>query len=163
MRLILSLCALALAAACTTETMQTTATSGIPAPAAAAAVAPAATSNAGLLALVNDYRATQGLSGLATTASLDAAALAHARDMASNGFFSHTGSGGSTVGSRTRATGCSWTGVSENIAMGQTTASEAMATWIASPGHRRNILGPYTQFGQARVGNIWVNVFASGC
>jgi uncharacterized protein YkwD len=159
MRLILSLCALFLATACTTETMQTTATSTAP----ALAAAPAATSDAGLLALVNDYRATQGLPRLASTAALDAAALGHARDMTSNGFFSHTGSGGSTVGSRTRATGCSWTGVSENIAMGQTTPSAAMTIWINSPGHRRNILGPYTQFGEGRVGNTWVTVFANGC
>jgi uncharacterized protein YkwD len=162
MRLTVSLLALSILAACTTQTMQSpTATSTATAPALAAA--PAATSDAGLIALMNDYRASQGRAPLAPAASLDAAALAHARDMTQNGFFSHNGSGGSTVGSRTRAAGCSWTGVSENIAQGQTTPSQAMTTWIASDGHRRNILGSYTQFGEARVGNTWVAVFASGC
>lgn len=159
MRHIVTLFALAALAACTTQTMQTTATSTAP----ALAAAPAATSGAGLLSLVNDYRATQGKGPLVSTASLNAAAAAHAQDMVNNAFFSHTGSGGSTVGSRTRANGCSWSGVAENIAQGQTAPSAAMTTWINSDGHRRNLLGPYTQFGEARIGNTWVAVFASGC
>jgi uncharacterized protein YkwD len=159
MRPIVTLFALVALAACTTETMQTTATSTAP----ALAVAPAAASDAGLLSLVNQYRASQGLGPLTSTASLNAAAASHAQDMTSNGFFSHTGSGGSTVGSRTRAAGCSWSGVAENIAQGQTAPSAAMTTWINSDGHRRNLLGPYTQFGEARIGNTWVTVFASGC
>ena len=161
MRPIVILLSLSALAACTTETMQTTATSTAPTP--ALAVAPAAASDAGLLALVNDYRASQGQGPLASSAALDAAAAAHVQDMVNNAFFSHTGSGGSTVGSRTRAAGCSWSGVAENIAQGQTAPSAAMTTWINSDGHRRNLLGPYTQFGEARIGNTWVAVFASGC
>jgi uncharacterized protein YkwD len=127
------------------------------------AAVPAATADAGLLALVNGYRASQGLPALRSAAALDAAAMAHARDMTSKGFFGHTGSNGSTVGARVRSQGCSWTGVAENIATGQQTPEAAMTTWLNSPGHRRNIMGPYTQMGQARVGNTWVTVFASGC
>ncbi len=161
MRHIVTLFAIAALAACTTQTVQTTATSTAPAPALAAA--PAAASSAGLLALVNEYRATQGKGPLVSSPALEAAAAAHAQDMVNNAFFSHTGSGGSTVGSRTRAAGCSWSGVAENIAQGQTAPSAAMTTWINSDGHRRNLLGPYTQFGEARIGNTWVAVFASGC
>jgi uncharacterized protein YkwD len=38
-----------------------------------------------------------------------------------------------------------------------------VAAWGASPGHRRNMLAPYKQFGAARIGDTWVLVLASGC
>lgn len=160
MRLPISLLALALVAACTTTTAPSV-TSSANAPAMSAV--PAASTDAGLLPLVNSYRASQGLPALRSVAALNAAALTHARDMNSKGFFSHTGSNGSSVGTRVRTAGCSFTGVAENIAMGQTNPTAAMTIWLNSPGHRRNIMGPYTQMGQARVGNIWVTVFANGC
>lgn len=163
LRLPVACLALVLAASCTTQTVSTTTTgtptSGTPAMAAA----PVATTDADLLALVNSYRASQGLPALRSASALNNAALAHARDMTSRGFFGHTGSNGSTVGARVRNAGCSWTQVAENIATGQPTPNAAMSTWLNSPGHRRNITGPYSQMGQARVGNTWVTVFASGC
>lgn len=40
--------------------------------------------------------------------------------------------------------------VGENIAMGQRSATEALRSWMDSPGHRANILNPrYTQIGIA--------------
>jgi len=39
-------------------------------------------------------------------------------------------------------------GVTENIAMGQTSASEATASWMQSSGHRANMLGG----GHTRIG-----------
>jgi uncharacterized protein YkwD len=160
MRLPACLAALALAAACTTGTTPAAT------PTTGAAVPPAATSpttGAGLLVQANAFRADQGLAPLRADAALDAAALAHARDMATNGFFSHAGSDGSTVGNRARMPGCTWTGLSENIAKGQTTPEAAMSAWIASPGHRRNLLGPYERMGQARAGDLWVAVFGTTC
>ena len=38
--------------------------------------------------------------------------------------------------------------VAENIAMGQTNSSEAVRSWMNSPGHRANMLNP----GYSRVG-----------
>ena len=130
--LTLGLCALLLAGACTTQTVSTT-----NAPAAASTGAPATTA-AGLLGPTNAFRASQGLPPLRPDPRLDAAALAHARDMAANGFFAHAGSDGSTVSDRARVPGCTWTGLAENIASGQTSPEAATAAWINSPGHRRN-------------------------
>ena len=160
MRLPVCLAALSLAAACTTGAMPaTTPTAGPAVPPAAASP----TTGAGLLAQANAFRADQGLAPLRADATLDAAALAHARDMAANGFFSHSGSDGSTVGNRARVPGCTWTGLSEHIAKGQTTPEAAMSAWIVSPGHRRNLLGPYERMGQAQAGDLWVAVFGTAC
>ncbi len=35
----------------------------------------------------------------------------------------------------------------ENIAAGSFSLESLMRSWMKSPGHRRNILGPYTQIG----------------
>jgi uncharacterized protein YkwD len=40
-------------------------------------------------------------------------------------------------------------GATENIAMGQSSASEAVADWMRSDGHRANILGSHTRIGVA--------------
>ena len=43
-------------------------------------------------------------------------------------------------------------GVTENIGMGQTSASEAVSSWMQSSGHRANILGGgHTRIGVAMV------------
>ena len=112
---------------------------------------------------VNAFRAVEGEGTLRRNAKADAAALAHARDMARQGFFGHKGSNGSSVGGRLKAAGCRFTGAAENIAKGQRSDAEVVAAWVASPGHRRNMLAPYDQYGAARIGDIWVLVLASGC
>jgi uncharacterized protein YkwD len=161
--------ALIVTAACTTQT--TVVSTGAPIPTiagptvatSALAVAPVAGSDAALFDLVNDFRAAQGRSPLATDAAVAAAARAHAQDMVNAGFFSHSGSNGSTVGTRLRTAGCDWTAAAENIAQGQTGPEAAMTTWINSAGHRANLLGAYTEVGAAQIGTTWVLVFAAGC
>ena len=112
---------------------------------------------------VNAFRAGEGEAPLRRNAKADAAALAHARDMARQGFFGHEGSNGSSVGARLKAAGCRFTGAAENIAKGQRSDAEVVAAWAASPGHRRNMLASYDQYGAARIGDTWVLVLASGC
>ena len=112
---------------------------------------------------VNAFRAGEGEAPLRRNAKADAAALAHARDMARQGFFGHEGSNGSSVGARLKAAGCRFTGAAENIAKGQRSDAEVVAAWATSPGHRRNMLAPYDQYGAARIGDTWVRVLASGC
>lgn len=112
---------------------------------------------------VNAFRAVEGEGTLRRNAKADAAALAHARDMARHGFFGHKGSNGSSVGGRLKVAGCRFTGAAENIAKGQRSDAEVVAAWVASPGHRRNMLAAYDQYGAARIGDIWVLVLASGC
>ncbi|OBY25501.1 CAP domain-containing protein [Leisingera sp. JC1] len=115
---------------------------------------------------INGLRADSGLPPLAYSAGLEKAALAHAGDMARKGFFSHTGSSGSTLGTRLTHAGYGWCAAAENIAMGQPGLAEAMASWQASRGHRRNMLSrEVTEFAIARgAGNVWVMVLARpGC
>jgi uncharacterized protein YkwD len=93
---------------------------------------------------------------------LAAAAYRHAKDMADKDYFAHQGSDGSKVGDRVTASGYTWKGVAENIAKGQRSIEEVMQGWKNSPGHCRNMMHPkYTEMGMARVGNIWVQVFAT--
>ncbi|THC44296.1 CAP domain-containing protein [Massilia sp. Mn16-1_5] len=80
--------------------------------------------------------------------ALAAAALAHSRDMAARRHFGHQGSDGSMVASRATRSGYSWRLVGENIAAGQTSAAEAVAGWIESPGHCANLMNPlFTEMG----------------
>lgn len=70
------------------------------------------------------------------------AALGHARDMIAASFFAHTGSNGSTVGTRVTAAGYNWSTVAENIAAGQPTVASVMSAWMASDGHCANVMNP---------------------
>lgn len=81
---------------------------------------------------VNGERAKYGLGALSVDSGLTHAACIRAAEITRQ--FSHTrpdGSGWSTVSSRARG---------ENIAMGYNSADKVMAAWLASEGHRANIL-----------------------
>ena len=116
--------------------------------------APAADANAvalRVLELVNDARSRPRSCGgrrynaappVKPDATLKATAAAHAKDMARHGRMTHDGSDGSTPAERATRAGYPWRFVAENVAAGQTTADEVVATWIASPGHCANIMNP---------------------
>lgn len=115
---------------------------------------------------VNASRAEAGRGALRLNAQLTQAAAAHARDLAKTGAFSHTGSNGSSVGDRVRGQGYGFCFVAENIAKGQGSLEQVLSGWMASPGHRRNILAKEArEFGLVRgPGNLWVMVLAKpGC
>lgn len=105
-----------------------------------------------MLARVNAHRAAGascGSSGTfgATTAlawngPLTQASLVHSDDMVSRNFFSHTGSDGSSAGTRATAAGYTWSTWGENIAAGQPTVASVVQAWMASPGHCANIMNP---------------------
>ena len=70
--------------------------------------------------------------------------------MARVNFFSHTGSDGSSVRTRTEQAGYSWSGVGENIAAGYGNVDSAIAAWLKSDGHCANIMrNSYRDFGSA--------------
>lgn len=104
----------------------------------------------------NIERARHGLSQLRVDPALTAAARIRAREIAEK--FSHT-----------RPDGTRWKTVSdialaENIARGQKTPDKAIAAWMTSDGHRRNILrASYTTIGTACIysGGVyhWVQLF----
>lgn len=124
-----------------------------PAPAPAAgtrATCQLADFEAEMLSRVNAHRAAGascGASGtfgaaaaLAWNGPLTQASLVHSDDMVSGNFFSHTGSDGSSAGSRATAAGYVWSTWGENIAAGQPTVASVVQAWMASPGHCANIM-----------------------
>ena len=123
--------------------------------------APAA---AKVLSLVNQYRASKGLSQLGTDPSLTAAAEWKSLHMAKYQYLDHPDPAPPVARSpfdRLRDCGFVASGPEgENIAVGQRTPEEVMAAWIDSPGHRQNIENPnYTVIGIATAidskGRFW--------
>lgn len=115
---------------------------------------------------LNHLRSEAGRAPVSYSEPLARAAERHAKDMLQGGFFSHTGSDGSSVAERVAATGYGWCMVAENIAQGQPDLAEVMEAWAGSPGHNRNMLSSeVTEFALARGrGAIWVMVLARpGC
>lgn len=91
--------------------------------------------------MVNEERANQGLAPLSTNAVLADMATSYACEMIEGDFFDHTSPvTGSTVGSRALQAGYYFKKVGENLAGGQTTPEQVMSEWMASPGHKQNIL-----------------------
>ena len=131
---------------------------------------------ADIIALVNAHRAagaTCGATGhapvgsLALDASLNDAAGVHALDMATNDFFSHTGSDGKSPFDRISAAGFPGGAQGENIAAGYSTVAAVVAGWMDNPGHCNNIMSAsYTFMGAAYAfnasssfGHYWVQTF----
>ncbi len=100
--------------------------------------------------LVNRERTTRGESALRPDAHLAQAAQAHTDSMSGGDYFDHTGPGGQTPLDRLRAAGYIYSSrigydIGENIAWGTgnlSTPRAIVAAWMASPGHRANILDP---------------------
>ena len=127
-----------------------------------------AQANPAHLDAVNTIRAEHGKPALNYDKRLYRAARAHNSDMIKKGFFSHTGSNGSSVGSRVTDQGFKWCYVSENIAKGQTSLTQVMQSWMNSPGHRKNILSDQAQafglqYNPKDGNNSWVMVLAKAC
>jgi hypothetical protein len=96
---------------------------------------------ASMLSWINAARAAEGIGALAGDARLDAVADAHARDMATQGFFSHTSPTTQGPGERAAAANIDFRHLAENIAMNQH-ARAAHEALLRSPGHRANLLSP---------------------
>lgn len=95
------------------------------------------------LSLINQYRQSNGLGTLSRNSALDTAARLHSKDMAVNGFFSHTSLDGRSPWTRMAQAGYSCNGAKgENIAAGYSTAQAAFNAWRNSPGHNENMLSP---------------------
>lgn len=114
--------------------------------------------------LVNQERTSRSLTPLLVDTGATQAAKAHAEDMAGRGFFAHTTPEGWTPADRLQLLGVTgYSGVGENIALGQPTPQDVMTAWMNSSGHRANILNPsYTHIGVGVVdgpGPYWVQVF----
>ncbi|MEW2619279.1 CAP domain-containing protein [Streptomyces sp. NPDC048106] len=133
-------------------------------PTAPAATTAASGVTAQIVQLVNAERAKAGCQPLTLNAKLTKAAQDHSADMAAHQNMSHTGSDGSDPGTRITAAGYTWSAYGENVAYGYSTAGEVMAGWMASPGHRANILDCGFQeigVGLAQPGSYWTQDFGT--
>lgn len=123
-----------------------------------------------VLAQVNAIRSKAGLSNLRTDSRLTRAAQQHGCEMQAKGFFGHKSPTTGSVADRVKRAGYTWCTVAENLAMGQTNPKQAVQGWMASKGHRRNILnGGVVETGIAVIpkgpkgGPYWIQVFAAPC
>ena len=107
------------------------------------------------LCLLNNERGAQGLRPVAEVPGLTQPSRAYSARMVAESFFAHESPDGGTLVDRLTGVGYiaadgDWT-VGENIAWGQgalSTPRSIVAAWMASPGHRKNILtGEYTEIG----------------
>ena len=98
-------------------------------------------------ARINAERTQRGLVGLRWDETTAGIAAAHSRDMAARDYFAHEDPSGRTI--RDRMSGlvaaCEGSGAGENIMWlgrwrGHGVPARAVADWMASPGHRANIL-----------------------
>jgi uncharacterized protein YkwD len=101
-----------------------------------------------VLAQLNGIRRQHGLRPVRLSVPLSAAADAHSRAMGTHGFFAHDSRDGSAFWQRVKRFygpgGYENWSVGENLlwSSGELNASRALQLWMASPGHRKNILTP---------------------
>ena len=124
----------------TTRNEAPTAEPAAPPPAESTPPAPPAAdpAEAEVLTMVNNERSAAGCPAIAWDVTLAPVARLHSADMAARDYMDHTNPDGLTPFDRAAAAGT--TASAENIAAGQQTAAAVMASWMASPGHRANIL-----------------------
>jgi len=100
--------------------------------------------------ILNVQRISLNKNTLAINSNLSTAAYLHSKDMAENGYFSHTSVDGRTFDQRIVAAGyTNWTSLSENVAYyyGSPDAATIYNMWKNSAGHYANMIGSFTDAG----------------
>lgn len=109
---------------------------------------------------VNDHRRKVGCPPLTWNPNVARVAQNHSAEMARFKYFSHTDRQGRSVGKRMDDAGIRWSRTAENIAAGQRDADEVLASWLSSPGHRKNIENcAYTLHGVGMAEFYWTHDF----
>jgi uncharacterized protein YkwD len=135
-----------------------------------AGLADAAAVRAQLLAAVNEARKSRRLPPLRLATALNRAAQRYAELMLATGHYGHAGPRGDNALERAERDGYEALVVAENLAKGQTRVADAMAGWLESPAHLRNIVSP--EFAEAGFGVavgrgpdgldvVWVQLFGA--
>lgn len=103
----------------------------------------------GVVRSTNMQREKAGLRPLVNNALLNNSALQKAQDMFTKQYFAHDSPEGIGVGDLAASVGYEYIAIGENLALGNFANDEALvAAWMASPGHRENILdGRYQEIG----------------
>lgn len=114
--------------------------------------------------LVNQERAKAGLPALKYDWELARVAEHKSQDMRDKNYFSHTSPTYGSPFDMMKSYGITYKTAGENIAQGQTSATQVMNAWMNSSGHRANILNSsFTHIGVGYVsdGNYWTQMFIS--
>lgn len=93
-----------------------------------------------LVTLTNQERAKVGLGVLTLNPQLSQAAALKAQDMMTKNYWAHTAPDGTSPWVFIKSAGYSYVYAGENLARGFNTAPDAVNAWMASPGHRNNML-----------------------
>lgn len=105
-----------------------------------------------LVQKTNQKRQEQGLSTLNYNSSLSNAASQKAQHMLANNYWAHNAPDGTTPWVFFKNAGYEYIFAGENLARGFSNTDDVMNAWMASPGHRENILSPnYKEIGFAVV------------
>jgi hypothetical protein len=103
--------------------------------------------NAQVEALINQARTQRGLSTLRVDVRLEDAAAFHNRWMADNGMYCHECPGEPNIDQRLLSVGYKWIAYGEILFAGPRIPEDAVAGWLASPGHHDIIVGNYRDIG----------------
>ncbi|HLZ29887.1 MAG TPA: CAP domain-containing protein [Chloroflexota bacterium] len=140
----------------------------LPLPAAATAGPDHSADLARELELTNAARQAAGLTPLVLSAQLSDAAQNYSQVLAAGSCFEHTCGAVPDFAERLGQAGyVGWSAIAENIAAGYPTPEAVVAGWLASPGHRANILSAtLSEIGLGLVsggahGTYWTQEFGS--
>ena len=129
-------------------------------------IAPIAIEERAALGAVNDFRARNDLPPLQVDPRLTEAARDQSDAMAARGVMGHDVAG--KLPNRLTRRGYAWSATAENIGRGYADYRAAMAGWIGSDSHRRNLLNPrVTHIGFAGTRdesgnrNYWTQIFGA--
>ncbi len=129
-----------------------------------------ALTKAGVISLTNSERVKIGAAALKENALLDTDAEKKMQDLFAKQYFEHISPSGVGPAELAKSVGYNYILIGENLALGDFKDDQALlSAWMASPGHRENILQPkYTEIGVA-VGkalyqgeNTWIAVQSFG-
>lgn len=116
--------------------------------------------------LVNQQRIDHGLQKLEYNGALAESGMVHAMDLSLCDYFAHDSLDGTTFFERCAASDYGGTCTGENIGGGQSSPQDVMDAWMASPGHRDNILyehhtevGVAYYEGDGNYGEYWLKHF----
>jgi len=126
--------------------------------------------NSEIFKLTNQARQNESLNILVANAVLNNIANFRIDDLFDNQYFSHTSPDNKAVSDLAKSTGYNYLLIGENLALGNyESEAKIIEAWLASPGHKANILNPkYEELGVAirdglfngQMSTIAVQVFA---
>ncbi|TXG77054.1 CAP domain-containing protein [Patescibacteria group bacterium] len=103
----------------------------------------------GVISQINSNRTANGLAPLATDGRLNSSAVAKAAHMAQYDYWAHTAPDGTQPWHFVTSAGYAYVRSGENLAKGFQTSAGVVNAWMASAGHKANILGAYDDVGVA--------------